>query len=411
MSRTFTCFCLIVTLIANVSCNARNSAGLVTPDPTSGFTPTVISTVESPPLPTQPAPSETAGATSTATPTQPIRVDLVDTPVGDGLFSAILFWQDQQKSAWIMAGDGSARQEISRIYRPFSWSPSQQQLLLGNDTVLAIASADGTEPKVVFHGDPAKWLSPATTWLTESVLLIESRTFDFPYSPDLRLLDLATGKVVEEATATEQMLEVVFPDGQHWLQWSGAELEIADISGQRNAILESYSDQILRTSQPYVDPNLAVSPSGHELAFWACPDSANQCGIYVARVEGTRVTETQMIRAANQGNIENLSFSPNGEYLGFREDWSTLVFLAVDRRPQEYDWTINETLSPLPYIWSPDSTSIIYQSYPIAADGKSSSYLGIVKMQVATGETTLLFANERGDQLADWQLIKRVGQP
>lgn len=411
MNRSFAYSCLLLALTVNASCSPSNSSDPITRIPTIVSAPTVGTTIEPTPWVADPTPSRTPVATATATPTQPIRVDLIDTPKSDGLFSAILFWRDPPKSAWILAGDGSTRWQISDIYHPYSWSPSRQQLLLGHGDVLAIARADGTEPKIVYHGDPTKWISPATTWLTESVVIIESRTFDFPYPSDLRILDLTTGKITNGAPGTTQMLEAVFPDGKHWMQWSDAGLEIADVSGQRSTILQSYSDQILRTSQPFMDANVAVSPSGHELAFWACFRDSDQCGIYMAHVEGARVTDAQMIRAATKGNIDDLSFSPNGEYLGFREDWWTLVFLAVNRRPQEHVWAIHESGYPLSYIWSPDSTSIIFQSSPIAADEKSSSYLGIVKMQVETGETTLLFADSHGDQLADWQFVKLAGQP
>lgn len=360
--------------------------------------------IPTPPLPTAAATVATAESRPTDKPARTPLRQLTSTPTVKatpmarptdvtGLQSTVLF--ERNGSTWVMDGDGARARPIAEGFIPWSWSPSGRYLLLQRNCGLYVAEADGSNPQLLYEFEPTCQIGATSGWLTDDVVLVELRPAQF--DPRIYYLDVNTGELRKPEPDYQRSLEAISPAGRFWIQFGATNFEITDLSGSRVEILQDF-EYVVYTTQPFLDPNIVILPSGQRIIFRSCVSEA--CHIYLADINGRELMQAQPIFDRGYDGVSNLSVSPDGHFLSFLHK-QALYFLDLETNVVAYHWPWNDIISGVPHLWSPDSRVIIYRSWSEATGGQ-----GIVKLDIQTGHTQLLLQGMDTDYLHDWRYIK-----
>lgn len=338
-----------------------------------------------------------AVATSTLAPSDTEIFNLVTSlPTREltGMLSALLV--DDGSGAVIMNIEGKTLRRVANGgYRPLSWSPSGNNILLQKNNGLYLTDNKGAPPRLLYQGNEP--LSADTTWLTDTTILVETLHDQFLHH--VVYVNSQTGQTQGPKSDYTRAIEAVMPGGEFWIQETENGLELANLDDKRILILQDYSGIASHVAEPFWDPQIAFSHSGQIIVFNGC--IAINCHIFMADVGDWVFSNIRTIFNEGQAGetVYSLKISPDDRYLAMaheRTEGDDLYVLNLQTRNVDYTWSLGKRTGSAVFFWSPDSKTIIYPAYSDAGQ-----YAGLVKLDVHSGSSVHLTQGTQYETLWD----------
>jgi hypothetical protein len=261
-------------------------------------------------------------------------------------------------------------------------TPPGRDWLLFDDSSIHILDLKSCKSQPVYTVDSEyKYLH--AEWLGKDLLLITAFE-QWPFSPDLFVLDLKTHKA--ERVASEKHIQAISPTGTTWIQADGITLEAVRWPGPPVELLKDF--EVVEDIGPGA---IEFLPHSEEFIFVAAPVGSTEYKVWKSSLDED--TPVSLFELENGTGIDYRKLSPDGTYLGLvlntLEGYS-LLFLNMRTNRIDYEWPYPFTRTNPEFQWSPDSRRVVMPYEGTRADPPEQLFLGIQIIDIRSGEIEIV---------------------
>lgn len=330
-------------------------------------------------------------------------IGLMSLPQPEDYIFYLKFETNTDYKIWAINPNELTPRFVTSAFTLRNWSPSNKFWLLTGNRGMYIVNADGSELRRIYtYRTKYKGIDPF--WLTDDVILFNAYEDPYFLPPDLFSLDINTGKVTQLFPGSSNFIQAVFPDEKRWLlaSWPSGSLDLVDQNGNTENFFDNFSF--------VTDPNASyhkIQRINH-LDKYLCIAKAAGEDNYKLWLFSIGEVPQVFFDPGNEG-IDQFTISPDEKYLALTYNsvklgGTYLYVFSIDTKELLHEWVYPYKLSREPFIWSPDSRSIVLHYSESGVGRYNTVNSGIQIMDVTTGETEIIL-KEDVTFIIDWHVI------
>jgi hypothetical protein len=314
-------------------------------------------------------------------------------PTKDYIFYEVIRSRDEYET-WALSVSDQKSVMLSKQASLIQLPPPPHGIWLTIDkNNIAVLNLDSCQSEPVYRLD-SKYKSFYTAWLNNGLLLINAFE-EYPFLPDLFILDIKTGSTKQ--LASDEFIQATTTNQSTWIQSDSVSLEIVQWPNSPKRILNDF-----KVAADISPGSIEFIPHSDEFVFVAAKEGETDYKVWKTSIN--QKEPILLFDPDEHSGFEYYQISPNGRHFGFvlqTQDGYSLNFLNLKTNQIDFRWPYPITRTNPEFRWSSDSKFIVMLYEDTSNETSSDLFEGLQIMEISSGKLEVLLLSEI-DWLIGW---------